>query len=762
MGGKVVERKKKKGRPSLLDLQKRNLRQQDEQHQKQQNKRNFNPYSNPNFTNPIISNPNPNRRITRRNANSDGISAASQTIEDNDDDDENGKQREKKLKLVLRLPLHEQQRSSVNSPSLNSRSYDSDSNAEDENGETPHKRQKINAVGDGSGHVDGEKEEKPNSASKATDSPPGTLLDRGPTTPLPDKKLLVFIVDTLQKKDTRGVFSEPADPKQLPDYHEVIAHPMDFGTVRKKLAGGAYANLEQFEKDIFLICSNAMQYNAPDTIYFRQARSIQVLAKKSFENLRQDSDDNKPEPKIVRRGRPPSKNLKKPLGRPPFEHAGSSDATLATGGDNANWSNSYDLRKGPLSDKSGPVDASGRNIHGSRNSVAHTSWLAEHKSDRNDEFPGSMLRGAFIKYGKKQFVFDENRRNTYKQPHLLTGGREASVLTTFEGEKQQLMTVGLHSDHGYARSLTRFAANLGPFAWKIASKKIERALPAGLKFGPGWVGENDAAPQQLPLSSSSPIGQLPPRQPLSLPNVSLSSGIPSTVESNRHKSSEKQGPSNYSVLDSHSSRALPIYTAPSSSPAVANRSPEPAPEGIESVKVLNSQSGLHLLNSSVDAIRHRPPFQIHQSPVIHPTINGFRGGFSFNLSSQMEKLGRPVMTTGKFSSDSSMALCDSTSRSDTNFVHPMPANRLDSEDPRLSESSNRINSGGLLLDSGSAVQAASGARIRQLPSWQVLPLHQKPDSVPPDLNVGFQSPGSPSSSIPVDLHQPDLALQLLR
>jgi len=34
---------------------------------------------------------------------------------------------------------------------------------------------------------------------------------------------------------------------QLPDYHEVIAHPMDFSTVRKKLANGAYANLEQFE-----------------------------------------------------------------------------------------------------------------------------------------------------------------------------------------------------------------------------------------------------------------------------------------------------------------------------------------------------------------------------------------------------------------------------------------------------------------------------------------------------------------------------------
>lgn len=37
---------------------------------------------------------------------------------------------------------------------------------------------------------------------------------------------------------------------QLPDYHEVIEHPMDFATIRKKLASSAYANLEQFEVDL--------------------------------------------------------------------------------------------------------------------------------------------------------------------------------------------------------------------------------------------------------------------------------------------------------------------------------------------------------------------------------------------------------------------------------------------------------------------------------------------------------------------------------
>jgi hypothetical protein len=43
------------------------------------------------------------------------------------------------------------------------------------------------------------------------------------------------------------VFAEPVDPEELPDYHDVIEHPMDFGTVRRKLARNAYRSFEQFE-----------------------------------------------------------------------------------------------------------------------------------------------------------------------------------------------------------------------------------------------------------------------------------------------------------------------------------------------------------------------------------------------------------------------------------------------------------------------------------------------------------------------------------
>lgn len=63
--------------------------------------------------------------------------------------------------------------------------------------------------------------------------------------------------------------------------------------------------------------------------------------------------------------------------------------------------------------------------------------------------------------------------------------------------------------------------------------------------------------------------------------------------------------------------------------------------------------------------------------------------------------------------------------------------------------------------------AADLSRFQMQSAWRGLSPHsqpkQKPETLPPDLNIDFQSPGSPakqSSGVMVDSQQPDLALQL--
>ncbi|KAI8549066.1 hypothetical protein RHMOL_Rhmol07G0322200 [Rhododendron molle] len=502
-----TKKRKKKGRPSLLDLQKRNLKQQEEQ-QKEKH--------------PITPNPNSNRRSTRHNPPSD--------LKPGNDDDDDDERKEKKVKPLVRLPP---------SVSLNSASEASDSNAD---GDKP----EINHFTHRSAH-------QISFCSCA----------------------VRFCFNNFFKlngrKDTYGVFSEPVDPDELPDYHEVIDHPMDFQTVRKKLDEDRYSNLEEFEADVFLICSNAMEYNASDTVYFRQARTIQEVAKRDFQNLRQVNDDGEPQPRIVRRGRPPGKNPKSSFCSPPIERVGpesTSDATLATGGDNGAGSNSYNLRRGPISSRFQSNDASFRTSNQYRNNETFIDWSI----DWNSEFPASVLK-AEAKHTKKQFSSDENRRATYKKLHPSAFGHQSSVLATLSGDVKQLMKVGLHAEHGYARSLSRFAANLGPAVWKIASMKIKSALPAGVEFGPGWVGVNDASPW-------SPSGSLEQKS------------------SNKSSLSRKE-------------------------------------DMVESIRAQNSDIDSSILRSGVGGISHGPSFPTLQKHMLNLDRNGFNGVSHYDHILQM-------------------------------------------------------------------------------------------------------------------------------
>lgn len=393
---------------------------------------------------------------------------------------------------------------------------DDDDNDDDEEGEKPTKKRRLNAVA----AVNGSRQPLPTDSNhsnqavpagsafrrctikaekqiqnpEVTDSVADATSDPPSETPMPENGLLEFILDKLQKKDTYGVFAKPVDPNELPDYHEIIQNPMDFGTIRKKLARGAYACFELFEKDVLLISTNAMRYNASDTIYYKQARAIQELARKKFQGMRLDPEGIEGELRLASKAKSgfSSKKLtRKPgFGRSQFDPAGSdfsSGATLATG-DHAIRSSA------PMQDstKTWKAEKPG-NVFGNSDGMG---FLAESNYEKAEEHSASVLRQPVWRNGRRPLQLDENRRATYRPFNQLENGND-SILTILDGESKQLIPVGIRSEHAYARSLARFAAKLGPVAWKIAAQKIRRALPPGVSFGPGWVGDYEAPPRAL-------------------------------------------------------------------------------------------------------------------------------------------------------------------------------------------------------------------------------------------------------------------------
>ncbi|QCE16764.1 uncharacterized protein LOC114164185 [Vigna unguiculata] len=651
----TMTKKKKKGRPSLLDLQKRSLKKEQQQNHHHNHRQN-----NPNSTNSHSKNTN--------------VAATH-----DDDDDE---RKEKKHKLLVGLNSHLQH------PTLfpNSQPVNSDP-----------KRRKIDPLHNH--QTDGK-------VPKATDSKHGSQGESGPTTPLPDKKLLLFILDRLQKKDTHGVFSEPVDPEELPDYHDIIKHPMDFGTVRKKLDEGLYTDLEDFEKDVFLICSNAMQYNSSDTIYHRQARAMQDIARKDFENLRQDSDDSEPQPKVVQRGRPPGKPSRKSLGMPPAERVGpesSSDATLASGGDIASGSNGYNLRKGPS--KFQPTDSSTRAYNNTFNSGGYSGW-----PEWENEFPASVVK-AVLRYGKKQFAVDETRRDSYKIP--VTSGNEGPLLTTVEDEVKQLLAVGIHMKHSYARSLAHFAADLGPVVWKIAASKISSVLPTGHEFGPGWVSEEDGSQKQhFPVCDEGRTSD------------------PPVVEDCKSRFSSPSG------------SLLPL----------ANR---PCLQSVDMV-INNYQKELNPAINIAGGSESITPVKIQQESMPHSDDIGSHDWLGYNFSPQM-KMVKLADLTGSPSAGVAPPMDPISNRIAQTNTNPSLMGQYGSK-------SSQLESGNLLARESVFEPRSWSQGIAGKSSWQGLevPTKQKSFALSNDLNGRIGTTNSPSSSnVEAGSQlQPNLALQL--
>lgn len=86
--------------------------------------------------------------------------------------------------------------------------------------------------------------------------------DRAHRLPFPLKKAAELLKEICKHPHSIW-FSEPVDHVKLniPDYPNIISHPMDFGTIRKRLEGNLYEAIEPFAEDMRLVFRNAITFN---------------------------------------------------------------------------------------------------------------------------------------------------------------------------------------------------------------------------------------------------------------------------------------------------------------------------------------------------------------------------------------------------------------------------------------------------------------------------------------------------------------------
>lgn len=97
---------------------------------------------------------------------------------------------------------------------------------------------------------------------------------------------------SLLKRSQAIHFAKPVDWKKmgLHDYPRLIKQPMDLGTVQENITKGKYARLEDFATDVRLVWKNAYIFNAPDSMYFKAAKTLSDAFEKKLEEMERESE----------------------------------------------------------------------------------------------------------------------------------------------------------------------------------------------------------------------------------------------------------------------------------------------------------------------------------------------------------------------------------------------------------------------------------------------------------------------------------------
>ncbi|KAK9753996.1 protein of unknown function (DUF3512) [Popillia japonica] len=107
------------------------------------------------------------------------------------------------------------------------------------------------------------------------------LRQRQERTPL--QRMLDHLHKAIEKRDPNQFFAWPVTDNIAPGYSSIITKPMDLSTMKQKIDDNLYGELQEFVADFKLMCTNAMEYNHVDTVYYKASKKLLHAGLKLFQ-----------------------------------------------------------------------------------------------------------------------------------------------------------------------------------------------------------------------------------------------------------------------------------------------------------------------------------------------------------------------------------------------------------------------------------------------------------------------------------------------
>ncbi|EAN33702.1 Histone acetyltransferase GCN5 [Theileria parva strain Muguga] len=101
------------------------------------------------------------------------------------------------------------------------------------------------------------------------------------------KASILELLNTLNKQQSVWPFRKPVKQSEAPDYYEIITHPTDISTMKRKAKLGEYKTKEQFGEELKRMFDNCRLYNTSHTIYYKYANELQAFIWPQYENIQE-------------------------------------------------------------------------------------------------------------------------------------------------------------------------------------------------------------------------------------------------------------------------------------------------------------------------------------------------------------------------------------------------------------------------------------------------------------------------------------------
>ncbi|KAF2362395.1 Bromodomain [Trinorchestia longiramus] len=75
------------------------------------------------------------------------------------------------------------------------------------------------------------------------------------------RKSIMILYNEIAAHKFASVFLRPITEEKVPGYHSVVLRPMDLHTIKRNIESGVIRTTEEFQRDIMLMCINAITYN---------------------------------------------------------------------------------------------------------------------------------------------------------------------------------------------------------------------------------------------------------------------------------------------------------------------------------------------------------------------------------------------------------------------------------------------------------------------------------------------------------------------